>query len=642
MSYSIAFISPYKKLADLFSELCSELNKNISIEIGDLEAGVQKALELEKKGYDAVISRGGTSIAIKKSVEELPVVDIPISGFDLMRILYYVKKDTSKIALVGFEPFTHGIEGFGEMLDLDLRVFTLKEEWYDDTAKIKEKILAVQKQGYQYVVGDNISVKISKELGMKSYLIKSGKETLVRAIIEAENVARARRKEMEKTKRVKSIINSAHEGIISIDRTGIIDIFNPRAEVIFNKEAYKVIGKNITTILPEINLLETAQIGYKVREKIWTIGEKRVAANVTPIEVGEEIVGVVATCQEVSRIQEMEQKIRKELYLKGHVADNTFADIIGDSSIIKNIIEEARDYAQIDSPLLIYGETGTGKELFAQAVHNASPRKKKPFVAFNCAAIPENLLESELFGYVKGAFTGAVQGKAGLFEQAHEGTIFLDEIGEVSSNIQVRLLRVLQEQKVRRIGDDRITPINVRVIVATNKNLHQLVDEREFRKDLFYRINVLNLNLPSLRQRREDIPLLANYFLNKYKYKLKKETRGVTRGGMEILTNYEWPGNIRQLENAIERLIIRAKDDYITTVLVQETVFSLQGNIGAYQKSKQIKTNNDTMVISLDKTLEEIEKIVIEEVIKKEKGNKSTAAKRLGIGRTTLWRKTDL
>lgn len=354
--------------------------------------------------------------------------------------------------------------------------------------------------------------------------------------------------------------------------------------------------------------------------------------------MGKDIVGVVATCQEISRIQKMEQKIRKELYLKGHVAENTFDDIIGQSIIIKKSIEEARDYALVDSPLLIYGETGTGKELFAQAVHNASPRKNKPFVAFNCAAIPENLLESELFGYVEGAFSGANRGKAGLFEQAHEGTIFLDEIGEISHNIQVRLLRVIQERKVRRIGDDRITPVDVRIIVATNKNLHKLVAENKFRKDLFYRINVLNLNLPPLRQRKDDIIDLVNFFINKYQYKINREISGIADEGMELLKNYDWPGNIRQLENVIERLIIRAKDSFIKTSLIKETITSLKGDIN-YYKEKGTEVDSNSIIVPLNINLEEMERFIIEKVIADEKGNKTAAAKRLGIGRSTLWRK---
>ncbi len=637
MDYSIAFISPYKKLADLFIELDSD--KKVHIEIGDMDIGIQKALELEEKGYDVIISRGGTSIAIEKIID-LPVVDVPISGLDIIRALHYIKGENHKIALVGFEAFTHGIEGIGEIMGLDLRIFTLKEEWYENTTKIKNAIQEVKAQGYKFVVGDNISVIIAKELGLKTSLIRSGKESLQFALIEAENIARARRKEMKKTKRIKSIINSAHEGIISINKDGVIDIFNPGAEILFNEKSYDVIGQNINKVLPELNFQKILKTGNNVTKEIWTVDSTKIAANITPVKVGKEFVGVVATFQGISGIQKMEQKIRKELYLKGYVAENTFDNIIGQSKTIKQTIAEARDYARIDSPLLIFGETGTGKELFAQAVHNASARTTKPFVAFNCAAIPENLLESELFGYVEGAFTGASKGKAGLFEQAHGGTIFLDEIGEISRNIQVRLLRVLQERKVRRLGDDKITPVNIRIIVATNKDLYKLVREGNYREDLFYRVNVLNLKIPPLRDRKDDIPLLVNYFIKQFNSRLKKIINFPAQKILETLMNYSWPGNVRQLENTIERIVARTNGEDISKRLVEETINSIDVNIKKdINKNNQIDSN--ILSIPLSSTLSDIEKIVIEQVVEAENGNKTAAARRLGIGRTTLWRKLD-
>jgi len=452
--YSIAFIAPYKKLGELFSEVCREIDKDIPVVIGDLEEGAHKAVELEEQGVEVLISRGGTAIAIRKKVTNLPIVEVQVSGYDLIRVLHQAQQETNRIAVVGFSPFTYGIEDLGNIMGLNLKVLTLKEEWHDQPHCIEKKLIEIKEQNYPWVVGDNISVKIAKQLGMNALLIRSGKETLAQAILEAERVAQIRKQEIEKTKHIESIINFAYDGIIGVDQSGIIDTFNPRAEEIFEKKAYKVIGKNIKEILPTMDLLKVIHKGYEEKDKMWTIGDKKIVANVIPIKINNEIVRVIATFHRISQIQKMEQRIREELYLKGHVAENTFEDIIGQSPAIAQAKEEAENYAQVDSPLLIYGETGTGKELFAQAIHNASSRKNNPFVAFNCAAIPENLLESELFGYVGGAFTGAKKGgKMGLFEQAHKGTIFLDEIGEISPDIQARLLRVLQERKVRRVGD---------------------------------------------------------------------------------------------------------------------------------------------------------------------------------------------
>ncbi len=320
--------------------------------------------------------------------------------------------------------------------------------------------------------------------------------------------------ELEKTKRFKSIIDFAYEGIVTIDQNGIIDNFNPKAEKIFNKSSYQVIGESIYKIFPENESAEVLVSDQKIEGKVFNFGEIRIVANIIPIKINNETVRRVITFQDASVIQKAEQRIRRGLYHKGNIAENQFEDIIGNSLIIRTLKEEAKRFSEVDSPILIYGDTGTGKELFAQSIHNYSKRKKQPFVAFNCAALPDNILESELFGYVEGAFTGAREGgKMGLFELAHGGTIFLDEIGEISQNTQVRLLRVLEEQKIRRLGDDRVIPIDVRIITSTNKNLTKLIKEGKYREDLYYRINVLNIVLPNLNERCSDFPLLVHFFI---------------------------------------------------------------------------------------------------------------------------------
>jgi len=644
MPYKIVFISPYKKMADLFSEVCQEFNKNIIVKIGDLESGAKKAIALEEQGIDVIISRGGTAIAIKKKVFNLPVVEIQISGFDLIRALYKIREKTKKAAIVGFYPFTYGVEGLGSIIDMELKVITLKESWYKQPYYIKKKLEAMKRQNYEWVVGDNISVEIAEQLGINAVLVESGKEALMQSILEAERVAEIRRNELEKTKRIKSIIDFAYEGIINVDQNGIIDTFNPQAEKIFKKEPYKVIGKNINKIFPEFNFSKIIKTGQRIEGKFWTVGDIKIVANIIPIKINNEVIRFVITFQKVSQIQRIEQKIRKKIYLKGNVAENKFEDIIGQSKIISNLKEEAKSYAQVDSPVLLYGETGTGKELFAQSLHNYSARKNKPFVAFNCAALPENILESELFGYVEGAFTGAKRGgKMGFFEQAHEGTIFLDEIGEISQDIQARLLRVLQECKIRRLGDDRVIPVDVRIITSTNKNLNKLVKENKFRRDLYYRINVLNLKLPNLKERREDIPLLTKFFIKKYQYKFKKEIGGISEESMDILKSYNWPGNIRQLENIIERLIVRTRDHYIMPDLVKEVMEFFDDDKIMYVNNSNLESESNRgendLNIPLIGNLEDIERVIIKKIIKNEKGNKTAVAKKLGIGRTTLWRK---
>jgi transcriptional regulator with PAS, ATPase and Fis domain len=318
----------------------------------------------------------------------------------------------------------------------------------------------------------------------------------------------------------------------------------------------------------------------------------------------------------------MEARVRRRIYATGHVANYTFQDILGNSPQIKNVIYAAKEFAVTQSAILILGETGSGKEVFAQSIHNYSNRRQGPFVAINCAALPAQILESELFGYVAGAFTGASQkGKPGLFEIAHEGTIFLDEIGEMDFLTQGKLLRVLQEKKVMRLGSDKVLPIDVRVIAATNKNLKSLVNQNKFRADLYYRLNVLQLKIPPLRERRADLENLVNVFLETY---LQPSSRHLlfTPAALNALAQYPWPGNIRELKNIVERIAAVCKSHSIDAPFISQM---LKDEEDQEQSLSTFISNNE---------LDEIKKALAEA-----RGNRTQAAKILGISRSTLWRK---
>lgn len=303
-----------------------------------------------------------------------------------------------------------------------------------------------------------------------------------------------------------------------------------------------------------------------------------------------------------------------------------FSGIIGTSPAIREVIDTAKIAAPTDANILISGESGTGKELFAKAIHTNSKRKEKPLISVNCAALSETLLESELFGHEKGAFTGADKPRDGLFISADKGTIFLDEIGEIPLSMQVKLLRGLQEKEIQKVGSDKVTNIDVRVIVATNKNLEKEVEAGNFRQDLFYRLNVINVKVPPLRHRADDIPLLAQKFLDRYTKENNKEIKGFTPMAMDALVKYGWPGNVRELENIIERAIILCLGQYISEK-------DLPANV--------LKDYEPDNVIGHDlsgggKTLNEIESIALIKTLKQTKGNKTEAAKILNITRTTL------
>lgn len=324
----------------------------------------------------------------------------------------------------------------------------------------------------------------------------------------------------------------------------------------------------------------------------------------------------------VKKLAQHQELVVENLSLRQRLEDHyRFENIITKSSKMQRMIELIKVVAKSNATVLITGESGTGKELVARAIHSQSHRQSKPFVAVSCAALPESLLESELFGHEKGSFTGAYARKKGKFEFANGGTLFLDEVGEMSANIQVHLLRVLEEKEFSRVGGNEPIKVDVRVVSATNKDLRKAIEKGEFREDLYYRLNVVPIELPPLRERKEDIPLLARHFLNKFALENKKEVSEFSPEATEFLLGYDWPGNVRELENAIERAAILAKDSLITIADLPQENMSLA---------------RSTMP---EKNLREVEKEHILDVLGETGGNYSEAARLLGITRMTLYKK---
>ncbi|NLY70151.1 MAG: sigma 54-interacting transcriptional regulator, partial [Clostridiales bacterium] len=354
----------------------------------------------------------------------------------------------------------------------------------------------------------------------------------------------------------------------------------------------------------------------------------QIISNKVPVKIKNKVEGAVVNFKEIEQVIEMEKKIRAELWKKKSVAKYSINDIAGISKKITEAKELVRRFGKFDSNVLIWGETGTGKELFAQSIHNESKRKNEPFYAINCATLPENLLESELFGYAEGSFTGAKKGgKAGLFELAHNGTLFLDEIGDMPLSFQSKLLRALQEKDIRRIGDDKLISVDVRIIAASNKNLYHEVLKGNFREDLYYRIDVMNLKIPPLRERMEDIPYLIEYFMKIYKKEFNSNRNYVfDDNAMNFLKNYMWRGNVRELQNFVERIYIYGNEK---KVINEEDVRDLL----------RVQDNMETLDgPSLNGTLEEIKDNAIKEALKRFDGNRTQAAKYLGVSRSYLWR----
>lgn len=378
--------------------------------------------------------------------------------------------------------------------------------------------------------------------------------------------------------RLQMILESVQDGICVVDRSGEVTYVNPSYLRIVHKTPEMVVGQNVFKTAADGNRCAVLRSGIA---RIGSIRHKKdgttIVANVNPIFVDGEIAGVVSVIKDITEIQTLMERLSqvsaKAEYLEQELlrtkkTAQAFANYIGKSGKVVDVLALASKAADSSANVLIRGESGTGKEVIAEGIHYASGRRRGPFIRVNCGAIPGALLESELFGHEKGAFTGAVRRKLGKFELANHGTIFLDEIGELDKNLQVKLLRVLQQKEFDRVGGEETIHVDVRIIAATNRDLEAMVREGTFRDDLYYRLNVIPIILPPLRDRPDDIPLLVEHFIEKISKENKKNVRGITPDAMQMFMHYRWPGNVRELENVIERVITLMDTDLITAAML--------------------------------------------------------------------------
>ncbi|MBI5205383.1 MAG: sigma 54-interacting transcriptional regulator [Nitrospirae bacterium] len=430
------------------------------------------------------------------------------------------------------------------------------------------------------------------------------------------------------------VFETMRDGLMIVDTEGIILFFNKAAEEITGYRRNEVIGKSCTMLDSDtcVVLTETGRQRSCDLFKTGSICNKRcrirdmsgrgvyLLKNAVTLKDGNnEIIGAVETMTDITslymkelELEELRQELRKEYWFMG---------LLGKSALMQNLYEQIRNAAISEAPVLVCGESGTGKNLIANAIHSLSRRKDGPFISLNCASLNEHLLESELFGHKRGSFTGAISDRTGRFEAAHNGTIFLDEIGDMPLIMQAKLLRVLEEKVVERVGENRPIPVNVRLISATNKDLYKLVSQGRFREDLLYRVNSIFIKTPPLREKIEDIPILAFHYLKKISVVNNKEIKRISPEAIDIIENYSWPGNVRQLINALEHSAITCKGDTIEVSDLPDYIFhnkkleSIEGNSNRINKEK------------------------IRSALLMHKGNKTLTAKHLGVSRVTLWKK---
>ena len=612
----ILIIAPNSNIFKL-SKKVAKSYKDVAVQLGLIDKAVEMAQNAERTGAEVLVSRGITADILKEKLTSASLVEMVVSSYDVLRTIHRAKKYGKNIVVIGFKNIVQEVERISPILDINIKACHIEHE---EEGEIYLKHIINSGEKIDVLLGGTVAENLASKYGINTIHLETGEAAIEKSIKEATKILEVSRKEKEKTEQFKAILQNINQGVISINVENEVTTFNSAAEKIMGISKRDILSKPIVNFIPDTKLVDVVQTGTSKLGQLRNLGNTKILISDIPIIVDGRIVGAVSTFEDVTKIQEYEQKIRSKLMDKGYVAKYSLSDIIGKSEIIQNIKEKSLKYAATDSTVLIVGESGTGKEMFAQGIHLASKRKNGPFVAINCGALPANLIESELFGYEEGAFTGASKkGKMGLFTEAHGGTIFLDEIGELPIELQARLLRVIQEREVRPVGSNRIIPIDVRIIAATNKDLLEEIENRNFRSDLYYRLNILNISVPALVERKGDIAIIFKHFsnimLSKFNKKLKVSEKAINK-----LEQYNWPGNIRELENITERLVVLAEDE-ITDELVNEVL----GNFMLYEDVNE-------------SSLEELKRSQILKVLSECKCNQTLAANKLGISRTHLWR----
>lgn len=594
----------------------------------------EETVGMVKIDADVIITRGLLAEILKSIQGDIPVVEIAVPATDTLRVVLKCIETfhARKVGIIASHNMVMGAAEIQDFLDIPVETYILTQDW--NGPKLVDQAV---REGCDAIVGGVNTCSYASSINVPNLFISTGHDSFWQGITAAKRAAAISRTEQEKTSRIHVLLNASKEGLLSIDSLRYIRMVNHSARKILHISesitGMKVMDAPFPREFKKLLLEDTA-----CTNEIFKYGDMMLNVTKYPVMVQNSNMGIVVSFQNISDIMDLENDIRRKIHSKGHVAKAHFDDIVGESPAIRSTIQTAQKYSRTDSNILLIGQSGTGKELFAQSIHNHSMRKDGPFVAVNCAAIPENLLESELFGYTAGAFTGAQKGgKPGYFELAHNGTLFLDEIGEIPLKFQAKLLRAIQEREIMRLGSDRTISVNIRIIAATNRNLEQLVREGEFREDLFYRLDVLRIEIPSLENRREDIPLLARGWLLKH-----APGTELSDDACRLLSQAEWNGNIRQLFNICERLSVLCSGSLIAGKDVRNVLPTLPQEPGSPALPLPAEPSLPPAA-PFRSAEEDIPKDSERETILKAleicRYSRSRAAALLGISRSTLWRK---
>jgi transcriptional regulator, propionate catabolism operon regulatory protein len=637
--FRFALVSHSMEVVNIVRKYSDPQTEDLFTTIVGLDDAVPTARGLIQDGYEVILGHGGTGGIIATRVGQ-PVVNIPMTMLEVITALLKAAKLGTKIGVTSFAAGREGFEVIRQVLGVDARQII-----FNSQRELEEGVEKAIADGIDVVVGGGVSRKIAARFQTRAVIIEPGMHMVQEALSQARALAAARRREMEYHERLRTIFEIMDDGMICVDAFGYLNFYNQTAETMLGMDLGPYLGRSVSDLANSLWLVDVLNSGTQKTDEIINIRNSDLVANCFPILSGGRVIGAVSLLKEVNTIHNIDRKLRERIYRKGFIAKRTMADIVAVSPGMRKLIAKAKKFAKTETAILICGETGTGKEYLTQALHNISLRKKAPFVAINCAALPESLLESELFGYEEGAFTGAKKGgKIGLFELANRGTIFLDEIGDISANLQVRLLRVLENKEVMRVGGDRIVPVDVRVISSTHKDLQEEVRAGRFRNDLYYRLAVLRLNIPPLRRRMQDIPELLMPLLARYGKPLSCMTPEI----LKMVQSYHWPGNIRELNSLMESYLILLSNRHADQRLFTELFKEYQASPGP--DSRPARAGKEATVApvaaqadmqdgrTLPERVKDHKLKVIRQTLRGCGNNKALAAKILGISTNTLWR----
>lgn len=609
-------------------DICSDMLKHRSmrdvqlVRCGSLDS-VDELLHAAPCVEEVVaIANGERRKRLSRMLPALPVVDLTTSPLDVMQAIATARTWGSHVALVGAPSLQEGSQQFSRLLDIRLSAYAL-----DRFASAGEAVRQAKKDGAQVLVaGYSLIASLGKTADLPVVPLSVSAGSLRAAIGHARKIVGFMDQLKQKQSLIQTFLRHTMHGIVAIDTTACIRLFSPAAQRMLRIPECRALGRPVSEVCPQLSLDAVLTSGRGERDEIIPLGHCTLLCDKIPLMTDDAATGALAILQDTSELHRSEAAARRKTADRGLVAEGHFDHIRGKGKALTSAVEKAKLYAITDSTILLYGESGTGKELFAQSIHNHSRRCKGPFVALNCAAMPASLLESELFGYEAGAFTGAdARGKPGLFELAHQGTLFLDEIGEMELSLQGKLLRALQERKIIRLGGQTFVPVDLRLIAATNRNLHDDVRQGSFRADLYYRLGVLKLLLPPLRDCREDIPVLAQTFLTRLAGRAGV-SMSLSPGALALLQGYDWPGNVRELMNMMERLVaLYGQQGSIDEGIIRE-VFAEEERIRGFDAPPPAHSPAD-------------DDGEIRRALALTGGNRTQAARLLGISRVTLWRR---